>query len=111
MADETGIVLPYEKLAIVGEEMPDGLAFPDQIMFLSLRALYWQHKSGIIERETAIKEKRKLLKEYEINQAYQEAYKSYIEQVKKTELAKAKYRKNKTLENADYLVAVMDGME
>ena len=30
MSDETGIILPYEKEAMSGLEMPDGLSYPDQ---------------------------------------------------------------------------------
>ena len=36
MADETGIVLPWEKDAMAGLEMPDGLSYPDQILYMEL---------------------------------------------------------------------------
>ena len=64
MADETGIVLPWEKDAMAGLEMPDGLPYPDQILYLELRMLYRQYYQKIIDRETAKKEKKKLLDEY-----------------------------------------------
>ena len=34
MADETGIVLPWEKDVMAGLEMHDGLGYPDQILFV-----------------------------------------------------------------------------
>ena len=43
MADETGIVLQWEKDAMAGLEMPDGLSYPDQILYLELRMLYNQY--------------------------------------------------------------------
>ena len=63
MADETGIVLPWEKDAMAGLEMPDGLSYPDQILYLELRMLYHQYYQKIIGRETATKEKKTAHKE------------------------------------------------
>ena len=50
MADETGIVLPWEMDAIAGLEMPDGLGYPDQILYLCLRMLYRQYYQKAIDR-------------------------------------------------------------
>jgi hypothetical protein len=61
MADETGIVLPWENDAMAGLEMPNGLSYPDQILYLGLRMLYAQYFKKAIDRETATKEKKKLL--------------------------------------------------
>lgn len=61
----TGVTLPYERQAMNGDEMPDGLPYYDQLLFLQLRLLYDTHKKGIIDRETARKEKRQMLDEYE----------------------------------------------
>ena len=58
MAEETGIVLPWEKDAMAGLEMPNGLSYPDQILYLSLLMLYRQYYQKIIERDTATKEKK-----------------------------------------------------
>lgn len=56
MADNaTGIVLPWEQQAIRGDEMPDGLGYADQILYMLLRSLYAQKRLGIIDRETAIR--------------------------------------------------------
>lgn len=45
--NSSGVVLPYEQAAIRGDEMPDGLDYPDQVMFSSLRMLY---APGVVQR-------------------------------------------------------------
>lgn len=109
MADETGIVLPWEKDAMAGLEMPDGLSYPDQILYLSLRMLYAQYFKKIIDRETATKEKRKLLDEYKCYQYQDEMGKQWVEVIRLTDLARCDYKKNRNLENADRLVEIIEG--
>ena len=92
-----------------GDEMPEGLAYPDQIMFLCLRMLYAQLKQGIVDRETAIREKKKLAKEYEQYSFVEQMGKEWVDIIKKTELARSEYRKSRTLENADQLLFAIDG--
>lgn len=111
MQNETGVVLPWEKYAIEGSEMPDGLGYPDQTLFLQLRLLYHQYRAGIIEREVAVREKRKLLITYNGQKFAEKMGKYWVEQIKKTELAKAEYRKNRTIENADKLLLAIDGVK
>lgn len=110
MADtSTGIVLPYESAAIRGDELPDGLDYPDQVMFLSLRMLYAQKRMGIIDRERAVAEKKKLLDQY---QAYQMNWKmadEWCEIIRMTELARAEFRKNPCVDTAHRLVAIIEG--
>ena len=106
---ESGIALPYEKAAMNGEEMPDNLSPPDQALFLGLKYLYAQWKLGIIDKATAVKEKRKLLGAYEVHRFWDQLGDSWAEALKATDLARAEYRKTRTLENADRLVAVLDG--
>lgn len=105
----TGVTLPYEKAAMSGDEMPDGLKYPDQVLFLELRMLYDQVKRGIISRDTAILEKKKLLDEYRIYKFNEQMGEEWTAQIKATELARAAYRKDRTLENADKLVALLEG--
>ena len=62
----TGVVLPFESAAMRGDEMPSGLPAPDQWLFIALRSLYWEVKKGIIGRDQAVIEKRKLLDEYRL---------------------------------------------
>ena len=109
MAEETGIVLPWEKDAMAGLEMPNGLSYPDQILYLSLRMLYRQYYQKIIERDTATKEKKKLLDEYKIYQFREELEKQWVEIIRLTELARAEYRKNPCHENAMKLIDIIEG--
>ena len=109
MAEETGVVLSWEKDAMAGLEMPDGLAYPDQILYLSLRMLYRQYYQKIIDRETATKEKKKLLDEYKVYQFREELEKQLVEIIRLTELARADYRKNPCHENAMKLVDIIEG--
>ena len=109
MADETGIVLPYEKDAMAGLEMPDGLSYPDQILYMELRMLYHQYYQKVIDRETATKEKKKLLDEYRVNQFREEMGNHWVEIIRLTDLARCDYKKNRTLENADRLIEIMEG--
>lgn len=106
----SGVVLPWEQAAIRGEEMPDGLSYPDQILFLQLRSLYAQKRAGIIDRDTAVTEKKKLLDEYRMYQFREQMGEKWVQVIKNTDIARAEYRKNRTLENADKLVAVIEGL-
>ena len=109
MADETGIVLQWEKDAMAGLEMPDGLSYPDQILYLELRMLYNQYYKKVIDRETATKEKKKLLDEYRVNQFREEMGKQWVDVIRLTDIARCDYKKNRTLENADRLIEIIEG--
>ena len=109
MADETGIVLPWEKDAMAGLEMPDGLSYQDQILYMELRMLYNQYYQKVIDRETATKEKKKLLDEYRVNQFREEMGKQWVEVIRLTDIARCDYKKNRTLENADRLIEIIEG--
>lgn len=109
MSEETGIVLPWEKDAMAGLEMPDGLSYPDQILYLSLRMLYRQYYQKTIDRETATKEKKKLLDEYKVYQFREELEKQWVEIIRLTELARAEYRKKPCHENAMKLIDIIEG--
>ena len=109
MADSKLLELPYEKIAMAGEEMPKGLEYPDQILFLQLRLLYETYKKGIITREFATMEKAELLRNYTVYQMADKMGKEWVEIIKETEIAMANYRKNRTLENADRLLNCIEG--
>ena len=109
MADETGTVLPWEKDAMAGLEMPKGLSYPDQILYLELRMLYHQYYQKVIDRETATKEKKKLLDEYRCYQYREEMGNHWVEIIRLTDLARCDYKKNRTLENADRLIEIIEG--
>lgn len=110
MAESKLAELPYEKIAMAGGEMPNGLAYPDQILFLELRLLYNSYKRNLISRDAATTEKIELLRTYEAHKIVEGLGKQWVDQIKRTELARAEYRKNKTIENADKIVAAIEGL-
>lgn len=110
MAEEKLPELPYERIAMVGGEMPDGLEWFDRTLFLQLRMLYHQFKIGILNRETAQREKRKLLKDRDF-QLFQDNFtKDIAKKIMDTEQARQEYRKNRTLENADAIILAFEGV-
>ena len=109
MAESKLLELPYEKVAMAGGEMPKGLEYPDQILFLELRLLYDSYKRKMINRDKATQEKVELLRTYEAQKIVDRMGKEWVDQIKRTELARAEYRKNKTIENADKLLACVEG--
>lgn len=110
MADIKLPELPYEKIAMAGGEMPDGLCSADQQMFLELRLLYKSHKMGIVDREAARREKSKLLDTHKGNLIMENLTKQWAQQHITTEAARAEYRKNRTLENADAVIFAFEGV-
>ena len=109
LTSETKVVFPYERQAASGDEMPGGLDYPDKLTYLCFRMLYAQLRMGIIDRETAIREKRKIMREYEQYKYTEQQGKRWVETIRQTELARSAYRKNRTLENADLLLTAIDG--
>ena len=109
MADEKGVVLPYEKDAMAGLEMPDGLSYPDQVLYLELRLLYRQYYQKVIDRETAVREKKKMIKQYQDLKFREEMGDHWVEIIRLTECARAEYRKNPCHENAMKLIRVIEG--
>jgi hypothetical protein len=109
MADSRLLELPYEKIAMSGGEMPKGLEHPDQILFLELRLLYDSYHKKLIDRETATREKVELLRTYEAHKIVDKMGKEWVDQIKRTELARSAYRKERTLPNADRLLELIEG--
>lgn len=102
--------LPFERIAMCGGEMPDDLEWYDRQLFLMLRTLYWQYKQGIVDRDTASREKRKLLKDRDF-QIFQDNFtKDIAKKIMDTEEARREYRKNRTLENADEIIFAFEGV-
>ena len=101
--------MDYEKTAIAGGEMPDKLSAPDKWMFLCLRTLYGQIRTGSIDRAMAIREKKKLLEEYRIMR-FQEETRAHISDIwKRVEIAVSEYQKNPNVENADRVIEYLYG--
>ena len=103
--------LPYEPQAAAGEQLPQGLEYPDQILYLMLRCLYSSLKAGTIDRESAMAEKRQLMEDYRVYKFQADMGKHWADVIKETEAARAEYRKSRTLENADKMLKAMEGMK
>lgn len=63
-----------ERLAAKSEPLPNNLTLPEQWLYLSLRVLYREFKTGAITREQATKEKTSILKQFEMAQLHHKAY-------------------------------------
>lgn len=68
-----------ERLAAKGDPLPDNLTAPEQWLYLSLRILYREYRSGAIEKKQARQEKRKLIDEYELMMLHHRAYQQATE--------------------------------
>ena len=99
---------PWERQAQRGEEMPDNVPFSDKIIYLELRNLYAAVRNKVITRETAVKEKKLLLEDYRQYVFQEEIREEWVAVIKATELARAEFRKNPTVENAETLVAIIE---
>ncbi len=107
---QTGVTFPWERNAMNGEEIPDNCTgYPNHVLYLELRNLYSQLRQGIIDRPTGIREKKRLLEEYRVYSFREKMGKQWVDVIKKTDLARCEYRKNRTLENADKLVCTIEG--
>lgn len=105
------VELPYERIAMAGGEMPGDLEWYDRQMFLCLRMLYSQFKQGIVDRETAQREKAKLLQDYELKKFQEDFTKDISKTIMETDVARSEYRKNRTLENADAIIFAFEGVQ
>lgn len=100
----------YERIAMVGGEMPDNMDSCDQTNFLKLRLLYDSYKRGILTREIAKKEKAKIVREYEFDRKMNELGIRWVTLLGETEKARTEYRKKRTIENADKLLFCIEGI-
>lgn len=109
----TGVVFEFERAAMRGGEMPDGLTRKEQDLFLALRELYHQCHVGVITREIGVADKKKMVQSFEREEKtetfHAELAKHCAELWKNVECAASDYRKERTLENADRIMAAIYG--
>lgn len=112
---EPGYAFPWEREAMQGAEMPDGLSLYDQMAYLSLRTLYHDYHEKRLNRVTASAEKRRIVGAWQRAKdaaEFQRKLALFSARVfKDTEVAKTAVRKNPSPENAIRLCNVMDGIE
>ena len=98
------MVFPYETEAANGEPMPDGLSLVDQCAL----------RTGSKDRDQAIKEKGQMTYQYNKEKCIMESWRKmgdfWAETYRQVEAAQTAYRKNRTLANADRLIAALDGV-
>ena len=113
-AQDKAFEFPWERAAMRGDEMPDGLALPDQMAYTALRNIYSAYNSKALSREAARLEKRRLVRQYEnVKESWafwEKLSRHHTKILKESEAAKNACRKNPTPENALLLCDVMDGL-
>lgn len=102
-----------EYAAMHGDQMPSGLDVFDQLRFHGLSFIYNNYRARVVSKEDSSAYKRSLLREIElVKRGYEfgiKCYDSAAKRYKATEAAMNAYRLDRTLENADRLVGVIDG--
>jgi hypothetical protein len=106
---DSGVVFPLEQQAMNGDEMPRGLNSSQQRLYLSLRNLYYAHRNKIIDRETAVREKKQLIRAYQHDCFMDRCGAKSVAMWRELGGCQNAYRKDRTLENADKLADAMDG--
>jgi hypothetical protein len=106
--------LPYERAAMQGEPMPDGLEYPDQCLYQSLRLLYQNFRAGTIDKETGKIEKGKMVYERDRIErklrTKEKIVQKSVEMINAAERYGCMYAKERTLENADKLYHALYGI-
>lgn len=112
---ESGYAFPWEREAMRGAEMPDGLSLYDQMAYLSLRTLYHDYHEKRLDRATASAEKRRIVgawRRAKDTAEFQRKLAFFSARVfRDTEAAKTAVRKDPSPGNAIRLCNVMDGLE
>lgn len=102
---------PWERDAMRGDAMPEGLPLYDQAAYQAMRYLYALYRRGEIPREDAAAEKGRIRGEYETRkkqfQAVREGQTERAQFWKTIEAAANRFGRERTLENAEaFLEAV-----
>ncbi len=110
----TGFSFLWEKAAMRGEELPDGLSLPDQMAYTALRNTYRAYYDKAISRDAAAAEKQRIRLAWEravSRAAFDQRLTTYhVKVIRETEAAKNAFRKNPTSANALRLCNAMDGL-
>ncbi len=106
---------PWEREAMQGAEMPDGLSLYDQMAYISLRTLYHDYHEKRMDRQTASAEKRRIFGAWDRGKRTAEFERKLAffraRLCKDTEMAKTAVRKDPSPENALRLCDVLDGLD
>ena len=112
---ESGYTFPWEREAMQGAEIPEGLSKYDQMAYISLRTLYHDYYEKRLNRTTASAEKRRIFGAWDKAKSTAEFERKlaffHARLYKDTEMAKTAVRKDPSPENAIRLCNVLDGLE
>ena len=105
----------WEREAMRGEEIPEGLGLADTAAYTALRDIYERFRGKRMGREQAVREKRVVLRQWEQAREAEALERKlldyHVRLIRGTELAIIRCRKEPTAENALYLCDVLDGVE
>lgn len=96
-----------EDLAFNGAEMPKGLHFPEQLLFLRFRCLYAYARQIQMDPEQGKREKQEIVTEYIGNLANHILYMGSAERWKNCEAAASEIRKDPDVYNIPKVRALM----
>ena len=102
--------IDFERAAYLREPMPDGLCLAEQKAFLALRFLYAEFDRGVISKEQAAVEKKKLIRQLEHEIKTDKMNEQIAQLGKRIEVPALEYAKNPTRETADAFHAAVYGM-
>ena len=109
------MIFPWERQAMNGEPMPDGLSLHGQEAYTSIRNIYAAYRDGRLSKDVGSAEKKMVKRKYD--QAVEdEKFRNkqaiyHIKVHKQAEQAITAVRKDPSPENALRLVDVLDGIE
>lgn len=101
---------PYERDAMRGEPMPNGLDGADRLYYLQLVYLYHVFHTGKWTREQSAAEKQKFLRERAVNKANLAMYQEAAQMRGKIGTAISAFSNEKTVENAQTVFDIWDGL-
>lgn len=98
------------RLAAMNHTMPEGLKIADAMAYQALAHLYERYRQEMISKNDAAKEKCLILKSWEVAKLDEQLSAHHYDVIKNTETACSEFRKNPTVENAEKIVNVIDGL-
>ena len=112
--EDSGMVFEFERSAMRGDPIPDGLSAADRVAYISLREVYAQYHRKVISREVGAADKKIIVRardEESRLMAFGDQCRDHAVKLwSAVGGAAAEYRKNRTLESADKLLEAIYGV-
>lgn len=100
----------FERAAFLRKPMPDGLCLAEQKTFLALRFLYAEFDRGVIDKEQAALEKRKLIMQMEHEIKIDKLNERIAQLWNRIDIPARNYSLNPGIETADKFYAAVYGL-